>query len=145
MLNHDMVREATRLTRAGQLVEAAALLQRMLRGESAPESSGTTSSAVPTRLGPPTIDVRANLVAEKESRPAQPYSTPPRPKSLARFDSMKGFSGLGLRGPIKRAPPSRSNIAPKSTRFIEGTFSNAAGSRTYKLFIQAVIKDNRFP
>ena len=35
MLNQDVVREATRLTRAGQLVEAAALLQRMLQGDSA--------------------------------------------------------------------------------------------------------------
>ena len=33
MLNQDILREATRLTRAGQLVEATALLQRMLRGE----------------------------------------------------------------------------------------------------------------
>jgi len=36
MLNQNMVREATRLTRAGQLVEATALLQRMLRGERDP-------------------------------------------------------------------------------------------------------------
>ena len=42
MLNQNIVREATRLTRAGQLVEATALLQRMLRGESAPEPSGAT-------------------------------------------------------------------------------------------------------
>ena len=35
MLNHDIVREATRLTRAGLLVEATALLQRMLSGEGA--------------------------------------------------------------------------------------------------------------
>ena len=35
MLNQATVREATRLTRAGQLVEATALLQRMLRGERA--------------------------------------------------------------------------------------------------------------
>ena len=34
MLNQDIIREATRLTRAGQLVEATALLQRMLRGKS---------------------------------------------------------------------------------------------------------------
>ena len=33
MLNQELVREATRLTRAGQLVEATALLQRMIRGE----------------------------------------------------------------------------------------------------------------
>ena len=42
MLNQNMISEATRLTRAGQLVEATALLQRMLRGESAPEPSGST-------------------------------------------------------------------------------------------------------
>jgi poly(hydroxyalkanoate) depolymerase family esterase len=48
---------------------------------------------------------------------------------------MKDFSGLGLRGPIRRAPPSTSDIVPEGTRFIKGTFSNAAGSRTYKLFI----------
>ena len=47
MLNHDIVREATRLTRAGQLVEATALLQRMLRGESASEPSGNTARAAP--------------------------------------------------------------------------------------------------
>jgi hypothetical protein len=38
MLKHDIVREATRLTRAGQLVEATALLQRMLRGETVPDT-----------------------------------------------------------------------------------------------------------
>ena len=39
MLNANMMREATRLTRAGRAVEAAALLQRMLRGETAPDGS----------------------------------------------------------------------------------------------------------
>jgi poly(hydroxyalkanoate) depolymerase family esterase len=136
MLNHDIVREATRLTRAGQLVDATALLQRMLRGESAPEASGSTASAAPARLGPSTIDVKANLVGERESRPApRASSTPPRLKSSTRFDSMKDFSRLGLPGQITRAPPSASDIAPKGARFIEGTFSNAAGSRIYKLFI----------
>jgi hypothetical protein len=39
MLKPDIVREATRLTRAGQLGEATALLQRMLRGESAQDGT----------------------------------------------------------------------------------------------------------
>ena len=44
-----------------------------------------------------------------------------------------------------RAPPSASDIAPKSTRFIEGTFSNAAGSRTYKLFIPSRYQGKPLP
>lgn len=146
MLNQDVVREATRLTRAGQLVEATTLLQRMLRGESAPEPSGSTARAAPARLEPPTIDVKANVVEERESRPlTQASFTPPRPVSPARFDSMKDFSRLGLRGPIRRAPPSAADIAPKGTRFIEGTFSNAAGSRTYKLLIPSRYQGQQLP
>jgi poly(hydroxyalkanoate) depolymerase family esterase len=137
MLNQDIVREATRLTRAGQLVEATALLQRVLRGDNAPgPTSGGTARTALARLEPPTIDVNANVVEERESRqPAQAASAPARRKSHVRFDGMRDVSGLGLRGPTRRAPPSTSDIVPEGTRFIEGTFSNAAGSRTYKLFI----------
>lgn len=39
MLDQDIMREATRLTRAGQLIEATALLQRMLRGAGAPAAA----------------------------------------------------------------------------------------------------------
>ena len=37
VLNPDSMLEATRLTRAGRLAEATTLLQRMLRGETAPD------------------------------------------------------------------------------------------------------------
>jgi poly(hydroxyalkanoate) depolymerase family esterase len=135
MLNQDVVREATRLTRAGQVVEATALLQRMLRGESAPEpKSGSTARAAPARLEPPTIDAEAN-VAEKTERPRPSRTTSGQGrKRPAPLDGMGQLSGLGLRGP-RRAPPSTSDMVPEGTRFIEGTFSNVAGSRTYKLFI----------
>jgi poly(hydroxyalkanoate) depolymerase family esterase len=147
MLDQTTVREATRLTRAGQLVEATALLQRMLRGESDPGPASRNAAPTPVaRLEPPTIDAKAHVVDERESRqPTQAFSAPPRRKSPTRFDSMKDFSGLGLRGPIRRAPPSTSDIVPEGTRFIEGTFSNAAGSRTYKLFIPSRSQGQQLP
>jgi hypothetical protein len=65
MLDQDVVREATRLTRAGQLVEATALLQRMLRGDRAPgPTSGSTARTAFARLEPPTIDAKAHVVEE---------------------------------------------------------------------------------
>jgi len=40
-----------------------------------------------------------------------------------------------LPGRAKRAPPSTRDIVPEGTRFIGGSYSNSAGSRTYRLFI----------
>ena len=65
MLNQDIIREATRLTRAGQLAEATALLQRMLRGESAPTRHRAPAGAsLFQRREPPIIDAKANPVEE---------------------------------------------------------------------------------
>ncbi|WP_376708335.1 hypothetical protein [Bradyrhizobium cenepequi] len=115
MLNRNTVLEATRLTRAGQLVEATALLQRMLRGESTAEPFGRTTPVAPARLEPPTIEVKANVVEEKESRQtAQAASAQRRTRSVP-LDSMRGFSGLSLRGPVLRAPPSTPDIVPDGT------------------------------
>ena len=65
MLNQDIIREATRLTRAGQLVEATALLQRMLRGESPPDATSRTDGRIAiARREPPIIDAKANVIEE---------------------------------------------------------------------------------
>ncbi|MDH2347057.1 PHB depolymerase family esterase [Bradyrhizobium sp. SSUT18] len=143
MLNQNMISEATRLTRAGQLVEATTLLQRMLRGES-PEPPHARVS--PARFEPPTIDVKANVVEEKESQPTARVSPAPlQRKSIARFDRLKDFPGLNLRGPMTRAPPATTDIAPEGTRFIAGTFRSADGSRNYKVFVPSRSQERPLP
>ncbi|ABE64879.1 Esterase, PHB depolymerase (plasmid) [Nitrobacter hamburgensis X14] len=144
MLNQNMVREATRLTRAGQLVEATALLQRMLRGECDPGPASRSAAPTPlARLEPPTIDTKAR--EESESRPVAQAASPQGPKRPAPCDGMRKFSGFGLRGPLGRAPPSTSDIVPDGTKFIESTFSNAAGSRSYKLFTPSRCQGQQLP
>ena len=82
MLNQDIIREATRLTRAGHLVEATALLQRMLRGESAPDAPSHASGRI-ALAGPLIIDAKANveetetfqLVIRNQSQPHPHHHT----------------------------------------------------------------------
>jgi poly(hydroxyalkanoate) depolymerase family esterase len=146
MLKQDIVREATRLTRAGQLVEATVLLQRMLRGETAPDATfGTTGRITLTGREPPIIDAKANTIEETDSpRLARATSAQPRlPRAL--LDRTKERSGLGLRGVIKRAPLSTPDIVPEGARFIEGTYSNPAGSRAYRLFIPSRYQGQPLP
>ena len=112
------------------MVEATALLQRMLRGDRAPgPTSGSTARTAFARLEPPTIDAKAHVVEESESRrPAEVASAQGR-KRPAPLDGMRELSGLGLRGTIKRAPPSTSDIVPEGAKFIEAAYANPAGSR----------------
>lgn len=125
MLNQDIVREATRLTRSGRLTEATALLQLMLRGENAPGAVPTAGSPLPAAgREPQTIDAKANA-AETSVRPRSRRTPANLPKN---------FPGFGPGGSLRRAPPSMADIVPDGTSFVEGTYKNAAGSRTYRLF-----------
>jgi poly(hydroxyalkanoate) depolymerase family esterase len=144
MLKQDIVREATRLTRAGQLVEATVLLQRMLRGETTTDAtSGPRDRIALTARQPLIIDAKANTIEETDSpNLARPASTQPR---MLRALDIKRQSGLALRGLIKRAPLSTPDIVPEGARFIEGTFSNPAGSRAYKLFIPSRYQGQPLP
>jgi poly(hydroxyalkanoate) depolymerase family esterase len=136
MLKQDIVREATCLTRAGQLVEATELLQRMLRGESAPDATLRTIGRIAlTGREPRIIDAKANTIEETDSPQVAPATSAQSRVLRALLDRTRERSGLGRRGVIKRAPVSTPDILPEGARFIEGTYSNAAGSRAYRLFI----------
>ena len=145
MLNQDIIREATRLTRAGQLVEATALLQRMLRGEGAANapSRGHGHIALP---GPLIIDAKANVAEGPEGPPPSasgPTAQPRRAHLL--LDRKKGRTTIGPRPFLERAPTSSQDIVPNGARFIEGTYSSPAGSRTYKLFIPSGYRERPLP
>ena len=145
MLNQDIIREATRLTRAGQLVEATALLQRMLRGERAADAPSRTGGRI-ALAGPLIIDAKANPVEETDSRPQSEPATPAQPRMpRTLLDRKEGRSGIGLRGVMKRAPLSTPDIVPEGARFVEGRYSSSAGSRAYRLFIPSRYQERPLP
>jgi Esterase PHB depolymerase len=145
MLSQDVMREATRLTRAGRLVEATALLQRMLRGESAPDATLRAGPIALTGREPPIIDARANTIEEADG-PHSARATSAQPRMFRELlDRTKERSRLVLRGVSKRAPPTAPDMVPEGARFIEGTYSNPAGSRAYRLFIPSHYQGQPLP
>ena len=118
----------------------------MFRGERAPEAASRTTGriALPGRE-PPTIDAKANDLEETDS-PHSARATSAQPRTLQPLlDRTKEAPGLGLRGVIKRAPLSTPDIVPEGAKFIEGTYSNPAGSRAYKLFIPSRYQGQPLP
>ena len=93
---------------------------------------GTAGDSALTRREPLIIDAKANI-----SRDLYFRATSTQPHKL--HDELplrsKGSPGLRLRTKTRRAPPSTPDIMPEGAKFIEGTYSNQAGSRAYRLFI----------
>ena len=128
---NDMMLEATRLTRANQLIEATALIQRMLQGEIDSEIADPGDRR-PTIGGHPEIFDETkpfpfNAAASDQSRYFQAlrgqtyrFKFPSRPRPQ------------GWKGP---APLSTPDVLPEGGKFFEASYSNSAGSRAYKLYI----------
>ena len=147
---NDMI-EALRLTQAGRLSEATALLQKLLGGEPSPITRPTDRNTTRTAIGiqPPIIDLVAEIedIADVEAfsaketlgvtgsiqRDAGPHLPGPLRGVLDRFD-LRG-AGQALRGLLKRSPPLPPDIEPVGGKFVAKSFSNDAGSRAYKLYI----------
>ncbi len=148
MLDPHKMAEATRLTRAGRLAEAVALLQRMLRAES-PLDMTFGTDIVPTGREPPIIDATAKseemdrpssscfgIDSRPASRPLASAATAAQRHMFPRLSTLVGRlgSGLGLHGLLQPTPVSTPDIVPEGGQFIEATYSNPAGTRAYKLY-----------
>jgi poly(hydroxyalkanoate) depolymerase family esterase len=133
--------EATRLTRIGRLAEATALIQRTLGGMSVPARRSTRADAsneavvriveVTPALPGPTIQGGAG--ASPGPAPASPAVPPQTPSP-----DVLQLPGR-LHDPMQRRQPLRPGVVSPSShpggKFVDGVYSNTAGTRTYKLYI----------
>jgi poly(hydroxyalkanoate) depolymerase family esterase len=166
-LHPDML-EATRLTRAGRLTEATALLQRVLRSgtvqDTASGPTGDTADAPAGRvsriidLTPETIDVtdpQPSWRSEQAfgtggSRPAgwtrgtaQPHLPAALRSFLGRVNRIHSERGIGgLAKPFPTHPP---DLVPDGAQFVAGAYSNHAGSRAYKLYVPSGYRGQAVP
>ena len=111
--------EATRLTQQGRLDEATAAIQRALGGTFAPgvlqEDSGNADEP---------IEVISHLVRETPQGPAEARRT---------ADRRLGAASWTLPG-TKAARPALVSV-PQGGRFVGRSYTNSAGTRSYKLYI----------
>ena len=131
--------EATRLTRAGRLTEATALIRRMLRGETAPGTAfGTADDSAPAGRRPPAIDAKAATLAATD-RPLSDAATSAQAHIVhalrGLLDRVTRRPGPGAQGLQQPDPLSTPDIVPEGGKFITATYSNPAGSRAYKLYV----------
>jgi poly(hydroxyalkanoate) depolymerase family esterase len=166
---HADILEATRLTRAGSLSEATALLQRALRGGTQPDpASGPTSEAAhaPAGRGSRMIDLTPDaveLTAPQQSLPAgqafaigassrlagsTPGTAQPHlPAALRGFlHRVKGIHPEpGIGGLAKRAPVHAPDVVPDGGQFLVASYSNRAGRRAYKLYVPSGYRGQPLP
>ena len=146
MLKPDMMLEATRLTRAGEIMKATALLQRMFRGETDRDMS--TGKAGDPVLAGPIIDGTAEAIDETASSVFGADTSASLNMSVVLrgfFDHVVRRSNLKNEGLMASGPVSRPDIVPPGGKFIEGTYSNPVGTRTYKLYIPSRYQGQALP
>jgi poly(hydroxyalkanoate) depolymerase family esterase len=127
LLPDDMA-DATRLTRSGRLSEAVALIQSVIRGGHAgtnTTAANATSESV-IALPSPALDAIAAGDPVTGSTPHTILS-----RALGALDlNLPGLRGLG--GGRGASP---ADVIPAEGAFLAKSFSSAAGSRAYKLYV----------
>lgn len=123
--------EATQLTRAGRLLEATAVIQRILRPQSISEAAVNDHAS--DRDGAATgrvIDAVFSKVEEpSQSNDANDVSQRVDDKRLRRMRGRSGSFVAGVRRPETKV------LEGQPGDFIAGSYTNQAGTRPYKLYI----------
>jgi poly(hydroxyalkanoate) depolymerase family esterase len=140
--------EAMRLMQEGELAEATAVIQRALGGSSLGTGFASVASQdAPSGADAP-IDVEGSVVDEDPhprapSRPAAgrgPAAAPRPAASPLLFGSVPltmpgGLPGLPGTIPSPKEGETDPVVVPTGGRFVERSYSNRAGTRSYKLYI----------
>ena len=146
---NDMMLQATLLTRQSRLTEATAHLQRMFRGETALGMTlNPTDDIAPTSSKPSIVDATVENIEETDHPRLSAATFAHLHSFRAPHDwtyRVKRHSGPGLRGWMRPAPVSTADIVPEGGKFIEGIYTNPAGSRAYKVYIPSRYQGQALP
>jgi poly(hydroxyalkanoate) depolymerase family esterase len=149
------MREATRLTGAGRLIEATALLQRMLHRQRDQISTPSTGSLpVTIDLVPETVEVTDpgsslrtgqefdNGAGNRAERVGRAYL----PEALRRLLDRIPRTGFepGLGG-LAEPSPAHAPDVPESGQFLARSYSNQVGTRAYKLYVPSGYRGQPLP
>lgn len=157
----DGMAEATRMTRTGRLAEATALIQRLLSGRTAaapgvpalPAPSGAQAGAT-AQPGPAVATREAKQGAAQGAATQAAATRGAGPRAVGRQAAAKQAAGRPAAGPrtglretvqrlIERAraldlrAPAAAPEVVEGARFETATFANAAGTRSYRLYVPA--------
>jgi poly(hydroxyalkanoate) depolymerase family esterase len=153
---HPGMREASRLTRAGRLTEATALLQRMLHGPIDPSPvPGTGSLPATIDLVPETVEVTDpgpslrtghefdTGECDRAERAGRAYL----PEALRSLLDRIPRAGLkpALGGLAQSLSPVDARDAPASGQFLASSYSSQVGTRGYKLYVPSGYRGQPLP
>src|SRR5918912_1813406 len=145
-MNDDLragMAEATRLTLAGRLAEATSTIQRTLGNLTAPDVAAADRSDASVPPGPfrvvddsapamrtPGLATVSRTDAPTVAETARPAAPPPLP-----FPDVLRRPGGTPGAPGRVRPVTSDRVPPPAGQFVDGAYTNAAGTRSYKLYI----------
>src|SRR6266566_7678129 len=153
----DAMAEATRLTRAGRLAEATALIQRTLGGiihddvPNAKDSSAKEPIEATHRIveeKPSATDTSTQGTVPRNGASAGPARSHPATAPVIHLPGARRSPG-SMHSATERSHAVKSEVPPSSTQiggqFIDRAFTNAVGTRAYKLYIPSAYTGQALP